>query len=346
MSQDTVNLVAERIGQHVVKYGLDRVRLTLHGGEPLLAGPASIEYAVQRVRAVVGSAVRVDVSVQTNGVLLDERFLDLFDRLHITVGISLDGYASLHDSRRRHPDGRGTYAQVTAALKLLSSGAYRHLFGGLLCTIDVRSDPIAVYEALLGFAPPAVDFLLPHGSWSQPPPVPPSNTSATPYADWLGVVFDRWYSAPRRETGIRLLQEIISLLLGGNFAIEGLGLVLPSSAAVTTDGHLELSDAARAVQPESYGGAAGEGGGVTAPHLADIGFEALDAERADAAVLCGTCRQCPVYRVCGGGLHAHRYREGHGFSNPSVYCADLYALIRHVEAAIAADVSLLRGSGS
>ncbi|WP_344056718.1 HEXXH motif domain-containing protein, partial [Microbispora corallina] len=39
---------------------------------------------------------------------------------------------------------------------------------------------------------------------------------------------------------------------------------------------------------------------------------------------------CPVVDTCGGGLYAHRYREGTGFANPSVYSADLYRLITHV----------------
>ena len=33
---------------------------------------------------------------------------------------------------------------------------------------------------------------------------------------------------------------------------------------------------------------------------------------------------------CGGGLYTHRHRAQNGFDNPSVYCADLLALISHV----------------
>jgi uncharacterized protein len=44
------------------------------------------------------------------------------------------------------------------------------LFGGLLCAIDLRSYPVATYEALVIFEPPRIDFLLPHGTWAQPLP--------------------------------------------------------------------------------------------------------------------------------------------------------------------------------
>ena len=59
------------------------------------------------------------------------------------------------------------------------------------------------------------------------------------------------------------------------------------------------------------------------------------ARQAGAAALAAQCRACPLLRVCGGGHYAHRYRAGHGFRNPSVYCADLQRLIRHVAARLA-----------
>lgn len=42
--------------------------------------------------------------------------------------------------------------------------------------------------------------------------------------------------------------------------------------------------------------------------------------------------------ICGGGLFAHRYRAGDGFHNPSVYCADLLHLIKHVGRTVQADI--------
>lgn len=38
-----------------------------------------------------------------------------------------------------------------------------------MCTIYVRNDPVATHEALIGFAPPKIGFLLPHGTWQEPP---------------------------------------------------------------------------------------------------------------------------------------------------------------------------------
>ena len=54
------------------------------------------------------------------------------------------------------------------------------------------------------------------------------------------------------------------------------------------------------------------------------------ARQQGVAGLCQTCQECPVVTSCGGGLYTHRYRKDTGFSNPSVYCSDLFKLISHI----------------
>src|SRR5690606_7931482 len=136
----------------------------------------------------------------TNGVRLHDDFLRLFESLEIRVGVSLDGYAEAHDRHRRFAHGGGSHGAVTAALRRLTAGRFHHLFSGLLCTVDVRNDPLRTYEALLEFDPPMIDFLLPHGNWSTPPPARDPDSPATPYADWLIPIFDRWYDSPVEST--------------------------------------------------------------------------------------------------------------------------------------------------
>ena len=156
----------------------------------------------------------VTVGMQTNGVLLDESALDHLTEAGISIGVSVDGSAEHHDRHRRYRDGRGSHAAVDRALALLTEPRYRGSFAGLLCTVDPGSDPVGCYEALLRYAPPGVDLLLPHANWASPP-IRWDGSDPTPYGDWLVAVFDRWYEAPRQETRIRLFEEIMQLLLGG-----------------------------------------------------------------------------------------------------------------------------------
>ena len=182
--------VRERIAEHALAHGLSTVHVVMHGGEPLLAGLAGLRRTAQELHRALQGVCALDLRIHTNGVLLSERFCELFLEWDIKVGISLDGDKASNDRHRRYADGRSSHPQVLRAVELLRRPRYRELFSGLLCTIDVENDPVAVYDALVALEPPRLDFLLPHATWDTPPPRP--GLSPTPYADWLGVIYRRW----------------------------------------------------------------------------------------------------------------------------------------------------------
>jgi uncharacterized protein len=338
MSAETVDQFATRIGEHAAAHGLGRVEVVLHGGEPLLAGPALIRRALVAVRAAVDPRTEIAFSVQTNGVLLDGEFLDLFDEFGVRVGVSLDGDAVGHDLHRRFANGHGSHDAVQAGIARLTASGRRHLFGGLLCTIDVRNDPIGTYEALLRHRPPAIDLLLPHGTWENPPPERLPGDPRTPYADWLIAVFDRWYGAGGRETTVRLFNEIIRLLCGGGSRTESVGLSPLALLVIETDGSIEQADTLKS----AYEGAAVTELQVSAdPFDAALLLPGTVARQIGEAALAAPCSACDIRRVCGGGQYPHRYRPGSGFANSSVYCPDLEVLIRHIGAVVRSDLALL-----
>ena len=338
MSETTVAATAERIAEHARRHSLAGVKVFFHGGEPLLAGAGTIVAAATVIREALPSGVQVEIGVQTNGVLLREPLLRAFLEAGIRVGVSLDGSASQHDRHRRFRDGTGSHSAVSAGLTLLTRMPYREIFSGLLCTVDVANAPVEMYEALLEFAPPAIDFLLPHGNWTTPPPLRTNEPAQTPYADWLITVFDRWYTAPQRATGIRLFEEILSLTLGGPSRIEAVGLSPVGLIVVDTDGSIEQVDALKS----AYDGAAGLGLNVAADSFdTALAHPAIAARQIGVAALCDTCRACSIRDVCGGGHFAHRYRAGEGYRNPSVFCPDLLRLIGHIRGRVEQDALAL-----
>jgi uncharacterized protein len=342
MSRETVDLAAHRIGEHARTHQLSRVTVILHGGEPLLAGAELIDYVATAVAGAVPAHTAVAIHVQTNGLLLDESFLEVFRRHNILVGISLDGDAQANDLNRRYANGSGSYDGVSRALRLLRDRRYRSLYSGLLCTIDVRNHPLAVYDGLLEFAPPRLDFLLPHGNWTSPPPNYDPDGHLTPYADWLIAVFDRWYERSRPPTDIRLFRSILELLGGGHSASEALGLDPVDLLVVETDGSIEQGDALKTVA---------DGASATGMTLARHTFDdalthpGIRARQLGLDALAPQCRACPVVGVCGGGLYAHRYRAGAGFANPTVYCRDQLKLINHIRDRRDARLRTLYGAG-
>jgi uncharacterized protein len=331
VSRETAALVGVRLAEHARAHGLGRFTVVLHGGEPLLAGPEYLSEVVSTLRAKAGEDVELDVRIHTNGVLLDERFCAVFDRHDVRVSVSLDGDEASNDRHRRHADGRTSYAEVRLALALLRRPEFRHLYNGLLCTVDVTNDPIHVYEALLAEEPPRVDFLLPHSTWDSPPPRPVGATGGTPdptaYADWLIAIYDRW-CLDGRPMGIRVFESIESTLGGGPPLVESLGLAPVDLVVVETDGEIEQVDALKV----SFAGAPATGLHVARDPLdTAAAHPGLRARQRGLEGLSEQCRACTLVQTCGGGHYPHRYRGGNGFENPSVFCTDLTKLIKYIE---------------
>ena len=324
VSEPTVSMAAERIAQHARQHALPEVRVVLHGGEPLLAGHARLRWICTELRRVIEEACRLDLRIHTNGVQLDDQFLELFAEQRVHIGISLDGDRAANDRHRRYADGRSSYDQVISAIAALRGERYRSLYAGLLCTMDVRNDPVRTYDALAALQPPAIDFLLPHATWDDPPP--DASTGTTPYADWLIAVFGRWMATGRRVP-VRLFHSVIATTYGGRSGTEALGLTPSDLLVIETDGSIEQVDSLKV----AYDGAPGTGLDIYRNNLDEAAFHpGFMARQQGLAGLCDSCRRCPVVTSCGGGLYTHRYRAENGFDNPSVYCGDLLKLITHV----------------
>ena len=136
----------------------------------LLAGRARLRRVVTELESALHGVCGLDLRIHTNGVLLDEEFCELFAEHGVRVGISIDGDRAANDRHRRYADGRSSYDKVIRAIELLRTPRFRHLYSGLLCTIDVANDPVVVYDSLVALDPPRIDFLLPHATWDDPPP--------------------------------------------------------------------------------------------------------------------------------------------------------------------------------
>lgn len=337
MSVDTWRTTFARIAEHVRHHRLASVHVVLHGGEPLLAGRARLSALIRDLHAGLDGECAVTIGMQTNGVLLDEPLLDVLHAERVRIGVSLDGSAADHDRRRRRRDGTGSSTGVHAALVRLGSPAYRSSYAGVLCTVDPTTDPLATFEALLAYAPPSIDFLLPHAHWTAPPERPVAD-----YARWLITVFDRWFTAPSRETSVRLFEDAISLVLGGGSHSEQIGLSPAAFVVVESDGAIEQVDALKSAYP----GACATGRNVATDSFDDaLWHPGIVARQIGAAALSDTCTACPVRTLCGGGHYAHRYRAGSGFRNPSVYCTALLPFLSHVRERVRAGLAVTAPGG-
>ncbi|MEV7975840.1 radical SAM/SPASM protein FxsB, inactivated metallohydrolase extension form [Streptomyces sp. NPDC086519] len=320
----TVRSVAARLADHVASRSLESVSVILHGGEPLLVGPARLRDICAELTRALAPLTVLDLRMHTNAVTLNRRHLDVCREFGVRVSVSLDGDRAANDRHRLDRGGRSSYDRVVRGIRLLQEPEYRHLFSGVLCTVDVANDPVAVHDALTELAPPRIDYLLPHSTWDSPPPNPAG--TATPYADWLLAVFDRW-EQQGRPMPVRTFDSVLSTLRGGPPLTEALGLAPSDLAVIETDGTFEQADWLKT----AYAGAPETGYDVFRHGFAEFAAHpGVQARQRGVEGVSDTCRRCPVVRSCGGGLYGHRYSSENGFDNPSVFCGDLRSLVEGI----------------
>jgi uncharacterized protein len=317
MAEATLAVAAARIADHARAHRIPSVRVILHGGEPLLVGPIGLRSLLVRLREAIDPATNLDLVMQTNGVQLNPELADLLVAHRVRVGVSFDGDVTATDRHRRFANGASSYGLVRAALALLRRPEYRPAYGGILCTIDINNDPVAVYEAVLAEQPPRIDFLLPHATHDHPPP------RRGEYGRWLLRVHERWL-ADGRPIPVRLFDALGPDGPGS----EAVGLHPADIVVIETDGEWEQADTLKT----AYDGAPSTELNVFEHTVDDVAaLPAVTRRQLGLAGLCAVCQACPVVHQCGGGLYAHRFRGGH-FDHPSVYCDDLKELITGVNA--------------
>jgi uncharacterized protein len=226
-------------------------------------------------------------------------------------------------------------------LELLTSPKYRKIFAGLLCVINPFVDPIAVTDYLLSYSPYSFDLLFPLNHHSNPPKGKEHDINATPYADWLIKSYDHWISL-KTDTSIRIFRAIMSLVCGRPTLVESLGLSAVDLIVVEANGEIEAVDSLKS----TYEGATKLGFNVFDNDFNTVaGHFGVRSRQLGAASLCAKCQACPVVKICGAGYVPHRYSVENGFNNPSVYCADLEKLIRHIHGHVMQQLYSIRGSG-
>ncbi|MER8954530.1 GRRM system radical SAM/SPASM domain protein [Mesorhizobium sp. M0833] len=111
-----------------------------HAGEPLVVSRSWYSEAFARIAAVAPSGMAIPHAIQTNGMLIDDAWCDLFLTHGVRVGVSIDGPAFLHDARRRTRSGKGTHAAALRGLRLLRQ---RGVSSRVICVITNATLPHA-----------------------------------------------------------------------------------------------------------------------------------------------------------------------------------------------------------
>ena len=96
------------------------ITISFQGGEPLLAGKEFYRTFSNLLSTLNTKRSAVHVAIQTNGVLIDEEWCDIFLKNRYLVGVSIDG-DSVTNILRLDTKGNDTFDKTYSALKLLQS---------------------------------------------------------------------------------------------------------------------------------------------------------------------------------------------------------------------------------
>jgi uncharacterized protein len=332
ISQDTFKSIILRIKEHAVTHNIKNISISLHGGEPLLVGYENFVNYIATIKEILYD-FKLMIGIQTNAILLNDEYVKLFSDEKISVGVSYDGPPNINDKNRVYHNGKGSGIDVENGLNLLYN---KKCFSGILCVIDIDSNPIEVWRYLSSFNPPLLDFLLPHANWSNRPVHHLSN-DIEKYGNWLIDIFDDWYKGYKSNIRIRLFEEIIKRILGQNGTLETLGIEPIGLITISQNGMYEQVDTMKSV----FAGAHETGLSVIDSSLDDVLKSIYVSSRQSGLEgLSDKCKNCNIVKVCGGGYYPHRFSNDQNYINPSVYCKDLYKLILHIKYKISLNLNI------
>lgn len=319
----------QRLDAHVREHELEYFTILFHGGEPLLLGKRRFLVLLDALRGLEkATGCRINLSITTNGVLVDDEWAAIFNVYRVSPTISIDGRAAVHDARRVTTSGRGSHARTIAGLEAMR----RHgLEPGVLAVCDPATQPddLASYfvdELHLDH----FDILAPDATHDDSP---------APIAPYYKRLFDLWYDDYwQRGVDVRYVKAIMIGALGGEAHLESIGYGPIQTCTMLTDGSLEPLDVLRIA---GYRATAGERS-IFTHTFQDVTEDPVWREAFEsAAQLAEPCQTCEWRRPCGGGFLPHRWSAERRWDNQSVYCGDLKEIFSHVSSRVMSDVTVV-----
>jgi uncharacterized protein len=129
-------MLEEYIKQLLESHRAPDVTVAWQGGEPTMMGLDFFKRSIELVEQYRRPLQRVAHTIQTNGVLIDERWAAFFKEHNFLVGLSVDGPRDLHDTYRVDKRGTGSFDRVMAGYSHLAEA---EVDVNVLCTVHAAN---------------------------------------------------------------------------------------------------------------------------------------------------------------------------------------------------------------
>ena len=305
------------------------------GGEPLLAGKDFFRRAIA-LEGQLGKGRQIRNTLQTNGLLLDDEWCDMFKNCGFFIGVSIDGPANIHNAYRKGPLGEDSFAAAMRAIELLRKHKIPYK---TLTTINSlnENNPIEVYEFLssisdyLQFSPVlerhCTIWEIEEGglSFAEPPTEDTVNFnrrilpfSATPegYGNFLIAVFDIWRNKDIGKKFVQLFEVSLCNLLGRPSALCVHSPSCGNALSVEPNGDVYPCD--------RYAYPACKLGNILQTPLLELAEQNRALGLAKHRSLNPECLNCEQLRLCYGGCPKDRVTIINAGETPQNYFCPSY----------------------
>jgi uncharacterized protein len=207
MTLDTL----ERLVDSYLFYSYPNSVFAFQGGEPTLAGLPFFEKLVEFQQQYGRSGQSVSNALQTNAVVIDETWCDLFRTYQWLLGVSLDGPEEINDLYRFNKAGHGTWKRVMQSIETLQK---RKVEFNILCVLSQANvtKPRELYRFYRSLGVDNVQFI-PLAEFAPNGERQPYTITARQYGEFLCEMFDVWWP-DRRKMRIRFFDNIAEALAG------------------------------------------------------------------------------------------------------------------------------------
>ena len=296
-----------------------QVKFIWHGGEPLLLGRDFYQQVVSMLGDFPG--LQAQNTLQTNGTLLDEEWMEFFKRNDFRIGVSLDGPEVLHDKQRIFVNGRGSFQEVWQNYQRLREYQPN---AGVVAVVTSRTLELAdeFYEFFKRNRIPV----------KLSPLVPPKGghvlekfggISPKEYGDFLMYIFHKWVSEPEFLFSIDPLFGVVRSFITGKpqscvFSGECEHfLAIEPNGAVTICGRWSAS--------EMYLG------NINHDSLHEIYQAMADHFTKHRSLVGRKCIDCKYFPICHGGCSYLSFSKRGRLDDKDFYCEAYQALFKEVE---------------
>jgi uncharacterized protein len=306
MTLDTL----ERLVDTYLFYSYPNSTFAFQGGEPTLAGLDFFEQLVEFQKRSGRDGQNVSNALQTNGVLLDDNWAQLFAAYHWLLGVSLDGPEEINDRYRFNKAGRGTWKQVIRAIEVLQR---RKVDFNILCVLSQANvdQPRELYRFYKSLGVDNVQFI-PLAEFHPDGSPMPFTITPEQYGKFLVEMFDLWWPE-RRKMRIRFFDNIAEALAG----------MKPGSCTMheTCDSYVVVEYNGDVYPCDFFVESGWKLGNITLDSWSEIARRARRYQFAQKKTLeHPDCVVCEYQSICHGGCPKFRHGPHRRFEDLDYFC--------------------------